>query len=56
MALTDSELARRVREREPAAGHEFVDAYAPLIQSAVACLCSSRIGQTNRFETPSQKT
>lgn len=40
MALTDGELVRLVLAREPAATRQFVDTYAPLIQSAAARVLS----------------
>lgn len=51
MALTDGELVRLVLEREPGAIRQFVDTYAPLIQSAAARVLS-RLSYTGMRRVP----
>lgn len=49
--LSDGELVRRVITRDPAATRQFVDTYAPLIQSAVARVLS-RFSQSSSRRVP----
>lgn len=51
MALTDGELVRLVVARDPAATRQFVDTYAPLIQSAAARVLS-RLSLTGTRRVP----
>ncbi len=51
MALTDGELVRLVLARDPAATRQFVDTYAPFIQSAAARVLS-RLSYTGMRRVP----
>lgn len=51
MTPTDGELVRLVLAREPAAARQFVELYAPLIQSAVARVLS-RLAYTGMRRVP----
>lgn len=51
MALSDGELVRQVIAREHAATRQFVDSYAPIIQSATIRILS-RYAQTGRRRIP----